>query len=111
MPSDDVRINSSEPGLLLGWGLLAIVVFPQVAWFIRGYDSVHDLELAGWGFFMSGLMWASYSFRSKSFLFRGILSVFKYWHIPRGSGWALAYSVCFALIGIWYVLLFVQSGI
>jgi len=103
MPTDLQFQDANEPGIFLGCLLLAIAVVPQAEWVVRGYDQVHDLETAGWAFYMSGLLWASYKFESKTFLFRGILAVFRTIHAPRGAWNALVYSTAFALLGVWQV--------
>ncbi len=111
MPSDIQPSAANKPGVTLGWILLALAVVPQAVWLVRGYDQVHDIELAIWGFYLSGLLWASYKYESRSFLFRGIMRLFRNVHVPRGAWLAPVYSVAFALLGARYVWLSIRNGI
>ena len=112
MPAGTQRAASSEPGIAIGCLVLALAVVPQIAWLVRGYDQVHNLELAVWGFFVSGLLLLSHRFESKSFIFRGIMAVFRRFHVPpRGPWLAFVYSAAFALLGLRYLWLYIRNGV
>lgn len=100
-----------DAGVLLGLLLLVLVISPQIYWIVIGYENVADWEMAVWGFYISALLWASYSFERRTFLFRWILSLFRFLHIPRGVGWCLVYSALFAAIGAYYLVRFIVDAI
>jgi hypothetical protein len=94
----------SRPGVVIGVLLLAVLVVPHIVWLFRGYNSAPDWELSLWGFYTSGLLIVSYKFESQSFLFRGILNLFRKLHTPTGAYFALVYAAAFFLIAVYFLV-------
>lgn len=95
--------KQNRQGTLLGFALLGGLIVPQVYWLIVGYAEVESWEKALWGFLAGAIFCSAYFFREQSFLFRGILWVFRKIHIPPGEWLAIVYGVLFFAIAVFFL--------
>jgi hypothetical protein len=94
----------SEPGYLLGWLIIGVLILFQALGFAVGLPTEHKgratfiltgLYLQLWGF----LFLAAYFFAHKTFFFRGLIWVCEHFSRPRGKGMAFFYFALAFVLG------------
>jgi hypothetical protein len=96
--------KQDRDGKFLGIALLGGLIIPQIYWLIVGYAEVDNWEKALWGFLAGAIFFSAYFFREQSFLFRGILWVFRKIHVPPGEWFAIVYGTLFFGIAAYCLL-------
>src|SRR5690606_5449698 len=90
-----------EDGIALGLTIIILLVAPQIWWFSSGSIPAPDIQQAAYAVLLAILMYLSYYYESKSFLFRWVMWTFTHFHVPRGRWLALIYCLVFMLGAIW----------